>query len=257
MVDLLRGLLGGVRGAGNAVDEIAKEKRAQMAEMLKMQAAEAMQSRMSKQEFQQTGQLQGERIGAEKEMQGTQLKNQRDMQTERIGAERELQGESLKAQRDMQGERISAQQSEGLLSRQHEATMQGGRIKSNEAMNSAAISSREKIAKMEDDFRRQLQTLKEKGGGTGENAAQMIKARTDAFSEARKVLEEDPNNIDLANSILTSANLPSLEQYEVEPEKKGFLGWGSKPAVTGFRQKGSVSLKDQLKKLHESAMRNR
>ena len=92
----------------------------------------------------------------------------------------------------------------------------------------------ERISKMELDVKRQLINADKKS-----TEAQNLRAKIDAFTEARKVLEGG-GSTDEANAVLSAAGLTPMEEDVKEPGSEGFLGFGKKDPVIGRRPAGSA-----------------
>jgi hypothetical protein len=82
---LLDGLLGGIVGGSNAVNQLSEERRKALAEQVKMEALEAMQTRMQERGYKHAEAMQGKQFEHAEGMQGNQFKHAEGMQTNQFG----------------------------------------------------------------------------------------------------------------------------------------------------------------------------
>jgi hypothetical protein len=82
---LLDGLLGGIAGGSNAVNQLSEERRKALAEQVKMEALEAMEMRMQERKFGNEKEMQGIKKEDEKELMGVDYGHRKDV----LGVENE------------------------------------------------------------------------------------------------------------------------------------------------------------------------
>ena len=210
-LDIVSGLLGGMQGIATATNTIAEDKLKQLAEKLKMEALEEIAARSDQRKFGHDQQLQGERIIGEKELQ------------------------------------TSKNDFEAGMKKAHDDTLKEisrAEIKSKEGIEGAKITSEEKIAGQKDSTLRYIAgmetRMKEMLANTDKKSTEAanLRSKVAAFTEARKTLEANPDDIDGANAILQTAGIPAAYQdVVVDPGKKGswFFGVGEKEPVTEKR----------------------
>ena len=93
-MDWAAGLLGGVMGAGTAIDQIGTEKRKELAEHLKMQALEKIEERADIR-----------RHGQAKELQGEKMEHETGLQEKDIGSREKIAGEGITSAEKIASER--------------------------------------------------------------------------------------------------------------------------------------------------------
>jgi hypothetical protein len=207
-MDWAAGLLGGVMGAGSAINQLSEERRKELAENLRRQALEDMQ-----------GRLDLKKHGYEKEIHATDTASR-----EKIASEGLTSQEKIASEHRTSAEKIA---SEGLTSQ--------------EKIASEHRTSAEKIASdrntLEKWIHEQENNLKAKINteNISTRKAAEMKAKIAAYTEARHVLENN-GSTEEANAVLEAADLPTYEDYVKEPGSEGGLfGWGKKEPIIGRR----------------------
>ena len=144
--------------------------------------------------------------------------------------------------KELQGERQTFEAGQNKEKRDFDKGLFGDEIKfketqaaadraSAEGMAGARNAMTERLAKMEND----LQAEKNKAD-KDDAYARNLQARIKAIEESRKITEMG-GSIDEINAPLEAAGLPTMEEYEMVPGKKGLFS--DEPPVTGMRRKGS------------------
>lgn len=195
-LDFMAGLLGGISGGAKAVEKLSEERRRELAEKLKREALEDIAKRSDERRY----------------------KYDKALQETDIAAKKELSETGLAAKSEMEQRRLDT----GYTESQE-------KMRSAEKIASKRNAMMKEIAVMENRTReRMLKTNK------NSNEAAIMNAKIKAYAEARKVGENGGTTEEM-NAVLDAAGLPPLEEFEVKPAKKGFLGFGSEPSVIGRR----------------------
>lgn len=218
MVDLFKGLLGGVIGGAKAFSEISKEQRKDLAEKLKREAEAEVQKLYQERGFKHAEGLQESDISAQKELQANEIRLRKDLSTEEKNAALERLGLQLDSAEKIVGRQIDTQKSiasEGNISA--------------EKMSDEKNKMLKQISDNEIALKDRLSQVEKKS-----TEAQMMRAKIAAYTESRRVLEGG-GSTEEANSILETAGLPLFEDYVVSPGKPGILGFGKEDPVMGRR----------------------
>jgi hypothetical protein len=213
-LDIASGLLGGMQGIATATNTIAEDKLKQLAEKLKMEALEEISARADQRKFGHDQQLQVERMTGEKELQTSKNDFEAGMEKARNDTLKEISRAEIKSKEGIEGAKIT---SEEKIAGQKDSTLLY-------------------IAGMETRTKEMLANTDKKS-----TEAANLRSKVAAFTEARKTLEANPNDIDGANAILQTAGIPTAYQdVVVDPGKKGswFFGVGEKAPVTERRMVG-------------------
>lgn len=210
-LDIVSGLLGGMQGVATATNTIAEDKLKQLAEKLKMEALEQIAARSDQRKFGHDQQLQVERMTGEKELQTSKNDFEAGMEKARNDTLKEISRAEIKSKEGIEGAKIT---SEEKIAGQKDSTLLY-------------------IAGMETRTKEMLANTDKKS-----TEAANLRSKVAAFTEARKTLEANPDDIDGANAILQTAGIPTAYQdVVVDPGKKGswFFGVGEKEPVTEKR----------------------
>ena len=222
MVDLFKGLLGGVIGGTKAFSEISKEQRKDLAEKLKREAEAEVQKLYQERGFKHAEGLQESDINAQKQLQANEIKLRKDLSAEEKNAALERLGLQLDSSEKIVGQQLDTQKSiasEGNVSTEKMSDEKNKMLKQ---ISDNEIALKDRLAQVDKKS----------------TEAQMMKAKIAAYTESRRVLEGG-GSTEEANSILETAGLPRFEDYVVSPGKPGILGFGKEEPVIGRRVVGS------------------
>ena len=201
MSNAVSGLLGGIMGVSNAVNELSAERRREMAIALRQEALAELERKSQERGFKQQDKLQGADIAAGKE-----------------------EGAANRAARATESE----------ADRAARATESAADITSREKIASDRNAMLEKLSKAEMGMKQQVLNMDKKS-----TEAQKMNAIRGAFTEARKVLEGG-GTTEEANAVLEAVGAPPLEEFIKEEGSPGYLGgllfgMGKKEPVIGRR----------------------
>jgi len=167
MVDWASGLLGGIMGGGNAVADIAMDKRKELAERLKMEAQAEIDKAYQGRAFKHDESMTDKKIGADKELQGEGFKHESAMTDKKIGSDEKMASEHNQLLRDLAAQENSLKRE---LSKVDQAS-------------TAAAEMRAKIAAFTE-----ARNILASGGSTDEANAPLMSIGLPGFSE--RVVDE-------------------------------------------------------------------
>lgn len=210
-MNLARGLIGAAGGYGVGMVAVGTDQMKKNAELAKALREEAMQEKG----FRHAEALQQGGFANAEKLQGSEIAAKKDLQESEIQARKE----EFKAKGDIDLYIAGTHNDVTREIANLNATVNREQMSSHEKISAAQEANKKYIADMEN--RTKQITV---NADLDSTAAKKMAAIVEAYKEAGKVLK-DTGEVEQANAVLRAVQLPTYEEYEKTPGKKG--GWFS------------------------------